>query len=460
MCGIVAMIAKKDNGFNWKDKSMFRQMLLANTVRGDDSTGVFGVNKYGNLKMMKNAKPAQYMLDTKAYKEFEDDIFTNMRFVVGHNRASTRGATIDENAHPFIQDHICLIHNGTLTSHRHLANVDVDSHAICKAFAEKGHKAVFPEIYGAFALIWYDALEKRLYLGRNKERPLWLVDTDDAIYIASEPEMLIWLYRRTYNKACKPCYLMEDKLYHWDLGQKAKIFTYEDIPAKKALPVVAKVITPPFNKKQEQQSQLLPNNWSLPGQSSNHSSSSGKHKVGEKIIFEHSTNSINGSIVYIRGITLDQKYKVSGMLDTTNMNPDQIEELLDTTDYFSATVKGDSKKLNSNYLVVSDIKAEPAYNTVNGDVIFTHEIQEAGWCCHECGTFIDPDEDDGKFWARIKNGSVKKLLCPTCVDSNPNLKALSCTNSNESSSSHTNHSADPLNDYETFSEGAACNFLH
>ena len=42
MCGLVGMIAIQSQGFSYKDKEMFNQLLYADAVRGEDSTGVFG----------------------------------------------------------------------------------------------------------------------------------------------------------------------------------------------------------------------------------------------------------------------------------------------------------------------------------------------------------------------------------------------------------------------------------
>ena len=133
MCGIVGIISKQTNGFRHKDTDLFKQMLYADALRGFDSTGIFGVNKYGNLKMIKAAKDASEFIKTKAFGDFKTDMLMKYRIVVGHNRAATKGATTDDNAHPFIEKNICLIHNGTIHGHKELANTEVDSHAICHA---------------------------------------------------------------------------------------------------------------------------------------------------------------------------------------------------------------------------------------------------------------------------------------------------------------------------------------
>jgi glucosamine 6-phosphate synthetase-like amidotransferase/phosphosugar isomerase protein len=84
MCGIVAIISKQTNGFRHKDTDLFKQMLYADALRGFDSTGIFGINKYGNLKMIKAAKDAGEFIKTKAFGDFKTDMLMKYRIVVGN----------------------------------------------------------------------------------------------------------------------------------------------------------------------------------------------------------------------------------------------------------------------------------------------------------------------------------------------------------------------------------------
>ena len=58
MCGLVALIAKRQAGFFSPDQDIFKQMLYADAVRGWDATGVFGVTKGGNIDVKKQAVAA------------------------------------------------------------------------------------------------------------------------------------------------------------------------------------------------------------------------------------------------------------------------------------------------------------------------------------------------------------------------------------------------------------------
>jgi glucosamine 6-phosphate synthetase-like amidotransferase/phosphosugar isomerase protein len=62
MCGLVAIISKNNSGFFQTQKTMFFQMLVADMFRGLDSTGVYSVNNYGNLKWIKDASSAPFLL--------------------------------------------------------------------------------------------------------------------------------------------------------------------------------------------------------------------------------------------------------------------------------------------------------------------------------------------------------------------------------------------------------------
>ena len=454
MCGLVAMIAKTSTGFTYKDKQMFRQMLLANTVRGDDSTGIFVVNKYGNLKMIKNSKAAQHLIETKAYKELEDSIFHDAVMVVGHNRAATRGAPNDENAHPFIKDHICLVHNGTLTSHHHLADVVVDSNAIAHAFAERGYMDTFPEIYGAFALIWYDAKEKNLHIARNKERPLNLVEDEKVIYIASEADMLKWLYKRNYNAEPVHKYFKEDGIYTWSVGQTAQVFTLEEVPAKKYKAVVN--TTP--EKTTAKTTKTGINTTSANGNRFS------KVKIGDRILFNHEHNTIVGEQVMVRGSVFGSQNKkefATGKYDLGKLSALEVEAVLDDTDYFSGKVVGYSERNGVTTYILENVVEEDTYFSVNGQVVTDYHMSEAGYCCSTCGTFVDPCEDEGTYWIK-KNGfgEIKKIMCGECVEKHPQLSKLleNSLCSNELLSSHTNLEAGQLTDYDSISETLYPNF--
>lgn len=196
MCGIVALISKQPNGLFAFDKDLFEEGLIADTVRGMDSTGVFGVTMKNELHVVKQGIDAITFMRSPGYKEWAAKI-SQYRAIVGHNRKATSGSIKSENAHPFKEGNIVLVHNGMLWNAKELnQEVEVDSHALCHEFATKGAKETLKNVSGAFALVWYDLEKKELYLWRNSERPLSLIEAHDKVIISSELQMMKWILSR------------------------------------------------------------------------------------------------------------------------------------------------------------------------------------------------------------------------------------------------------------------------
>ena len=206
MCGLVGVIANSGNGFGHLELEIFKDMLIADSLRGEDSTGVFGVNKWGNASYLKLATHPYNLVKSKDFEEFRSKSFTDGRVVVGHNRKATVGAINNDNAHPFAFGPVVLVHNGSISNYRSLVtladrdkySIEVDSHAAAVLLARNEPEKILQEFRGAFAMIWYNVNNKRLYFIRNDERPLALARLNNNIFFASEDDMLVWLLRRRY----------------------------------------------------------------------------------------------------------------------------------------------------------------------------------------------------------------------------------------------------------------------
>lgn len=218
MCGIVSVINKGKMGFTQTQVQLFTNLLYCDAVRGFDSTGFFEVNKFGNVKWMKSRGTPPIVLANKDYAEMAKESIQTGQILVGHNRKATLGNITDENAHPFIEKNIILVHNGTISGHKKHADTEVDSHAICKIIQEKGYKEAIKSIDGAFTLVWYNILEKKLYCVRNDKRPMSILETNSSFILSSEAKLAEWLIdRESYNNKiventeCKPgtCYTWE-----------------------------------------------------------------------------------------------------------------------------------------------------------------------------------------------------------------------------------------------------------
>lgn len=197
MCGLVGMIAKTKSGFFTEEVNTFTQMLWADQLRGVHGTGVFYNNKKQEVYTYKDNVSASSLIQHKSWGKVEATVLKESSFVIGHNRHATKGAHTVENTHPFIEGDVVLVHNGTLTSHKHLADVEVDSRAIAIALdKEPDVQKVIDEVYGAYALIWHDFRTGKLNVLRNAERPLSWVETSKCIFIGSELDMVKWIVNR------------------------------------------------------------------------------------------------------------------------------------------------------------------------------------------------------------------------------------------------------------------------
>ena len=190
------------------DMDLFKDMLICDSIRGEDSTGAFAVKGNGNSNFLKLATHPFNLVKSKEWKDFAQDSYLSGRAVVGHNRKATEGLVSNKNTHPFTFGNIVLVHNGQINNYRSLLpqaqrdklGVDVDSHAAAVLIARNEPERIISEMTGAFTFVWYDVLKKHLNFIRNEERPLAFANTDNRIFFASEIGMLSWLLPRRGEK--------------------------------------------------------------------------------------------------------------------------------------------------------------------------------------------------------------------------------------------------------------------
>jgi hypothetical protein len=232
MCGIVSIISKRQGGFWNADLEMFENLLILDTLRGLDSTGVFCVDSARQVGYLKVASHPFHLFAMQEYPKWRARAIQSGRILVGHNRKATQGSINSKNAHPFHSGNIVLVHNGTLRGDhkKDFAPVDVDSHALAIAFDENGAENVIPKINGAFALIWWDVEKNRLFAIRNDERPLEIVETDDSFFVLSESWMALQLLAKDRKKVTNVTTIEPGKLYEFQIGGK---HTIKDIEVQK-----------------------------------------------------------------------------------------------------------------------------------------------------------------------------------------------------------------------------------
>ena len=223
MCGIVSVISAFQNGFTQNEVAVFSDLLLADTLRGKDSTGVFSITSEENVHILKSAINGASFVNTKEYKAFSDELFMDGIFAVGHNRAATRGDVTDENAHPFnINDKIVLVQNGTwFGDHKKIKDTAVDTEALAHIIHDHPDdvEAALQKIEAAYALMWYNVDKKTLYAIRNSQRPLWMAETaQGGTILASEKNLIIFACGRNNIILKKsPEELEVGHLYSWQL---------------------------------------------------------------------------------------------------------------------------------------------------------------------------------------------------------------------------------------------------
>lgn len=232
MCGIVGVITAAMNGFAHDELQAFKDLLVVDTLRGYDSTGVFGVSNRGNVGILKAAITGPQFVNTTEYDNFTKDLYREGQFLVGHNRWATRGSVSDKNAHPFwVDDKIVLVQNGTYKgSHKHHKDTEVDTEAIAHVISENADvEKALKKINAAYALVWYNTENHTLHMIRNSERPLYHVDTKaGAVMFASEMEFLMLAASRN-NIGLKelPSLIEEDTLYTYELDKEA-VWNYNE----------------------------------------------------------------------------------------------------------------------------------------------------------------------------------------------------------------------------------------
>lgn len=193
MCGIWGIFPTDDKGLYVQDTQLMENVMILTSMRGAHSTGVALVgDPKTKPKVAKTIGGPAFLTNTDAWEKITEFALKKARLVFGHGRYATKGAINTKNAHPFVHDHITLVHNGTINygladQHKTL-ETEVDSHALCAAIAEKGLVPALEGIYGAYALIVHDAKEGCVYIVRNEDRPLHRIVTHDKHVLLSEYE--------------------------------------------------------------------------------------------------------------------------------------------------------------------------------------------------------------------------------------------------------------------------------
>lgn len=173
-------------------EKVVRTLLVLDSLRGEDSTGVAVVSRLGEVKLAKHLGDPFQLFDSKKYDRALAGV---NKVVIGHNRYATSGHITVQNAHPFEFEALVGAHNGTLKNKYSLldgSKFSVDSEALFNHIEKRGLKDAINTADGAWALVWWDKIEETLNFLRNNERTLHYCYTEDnnVMFWASEPWML------------------------------------------------------------------------------------------------------------------------------------------------------------------------------------------------------------------------------------------------------------------------------
>lgn len=206
MCGIVGCAGN----INQREYKAFRDMLLMDTLRGLDSTGVLRVPivEANPPEILKDIGHPLNLWDIQQPSNMFDlrgVLNGSAKVLLGHNRAATFGKVTVDNAHPFKFGEIYGVHNGSLITTKDLeGNYEVDSKHIFYTIHKKGIEHTWKNLHGAATLVWWNNEDKTLNMIRNDDRPLYILTNqeEDAIFWASEAWMIEVAFSR--NKISIP----------------------------------------------------------------------------------------------------------------------------------------------------------------------------------------------------------------------------------------------------------------
>lgn len=227
MCGLSGIAGD----ISTKDEAAFKELLLFNSVRGEDSTGAASVDKF-NDDDITVFKQVGHSVDFLRSRNFDKLMAGSHRCLLGHNRSATRGVVKWRNAHPFMFDNTVGMHNGTLwgSSWHDLpdgSEFDTDSEAIIHSIDVQGPEKTIPQLDGSYTLAWYDVKGNSINLIRNEERPLVYCFSKDkkVLYFASELDLMVAALRRDGSRGIqweKLMMLPVDTLYSWKIPERGQ----------------------------------------------------------------------------------------------------------------------------------------------------------------------------------------------------------------------------------------------
>lgn len=202
--------------------------IVVNTLRGQDATGIAmlpaapGFTPEVYKKALSGWDFAQLATTRKLLNRIE-----GTSGVIVHNRLATKGDLSDTGAHPFVRDHITLVHNGVVDNFYQLKDTlfdgTVDSDAIAHRLSIQEPTQVLPDISGAYSLVWWDSRDGSLHFARNERRPMFFMYTKGKTHLlfASEYQM-IWAIASRHGLQLEKDAFETSEHHHYVFSDPAK----------------------------------------------------------------------------------------------------------------------------------------------------------------------------------------------------------------------------------------------
>lgn len=224
MCGIVGVAGR----ITANEEKAFKYLLCLDTLRGEDSTGIYVSRKY-KVGPQDNRSEVFKTLGTPwdFFREFSpNEVFKGcLEVLIGHNRAATKGVIDVDNAHPFNYEKLVGVHNGTVYNHRELdggEKFNSDSAAIFNHMNMHGPRDTMRKLDGAFCLVWWDKEKRTINLARNNQRTMnYAISTDrKTIFWSSDADFLNLTIKKFNLKMLPTQSLPEGQLHSIEISEK------------------------------------------------------------------------------------------------------------------------------------------------------------------------------------------------------------------------------------------------
>lgn len=450
MCGIVAVIGK----MSVAEEKAFAYMLQLDTVRGEHSTGVLGVNISNATRISKKAGTPWDLFKEESYKALTRGF---NKILLGHNRYATKGSINDDNAHPFECGHLIGVHNGTLRNQHVLDDnhkFPVDSENLYHHMSKHGVKETIKKVNGAMALAWYDAKENTFNLFRNYERPLCYAWSEDGktMFVASEPFMIYVALEKEKIKHQKIKILPTNTLLSVEIQDK-KIYEMgvlmyrEEIMEVYTTPVSNFFYGNQGGNKQKKENDagvgvarkrgslsLLQNTPADPvGQDDDVDNTTGithiglykklKKLQGTDVTFNVLDQTVVKNKQYCFTVEILEAPGVQGRVFCSTANANY-KLLLDTTRSFVGHVTGFQQTGTDGYVTINPDDLAPiakieleeedeffAYGFEKEPLTYQEWIDSTACGCNKCGAMVAESSADSIKWI-----SLDAFICPKCLN--------------------------------------------